>query len=71
MSAIFSVLITALMRVVVSVATAPVAEAVMRRVLIHSIKWIVNSTQNTVDDEMVAPILRELDALEHLDSLSK
>ena len=60
MSAIFSVLITALMRVIVSVATAPVAEEFMRRTLIHVLQYIVNSTRNTVDNDMAMPIIDAL-----------
>lgn len=60
MSAFLSILVTALMRVLVSIATAPVAEKFMRKVLIHSLEWIVNSTANPVDNDMIAPILQAL-----------
>ncbi len=69
MGTVISVFLTALMRVVLSVSTARVAERVVRKMLRWSIAKTVESTQNTIDDELVAPILRELDALDHLDSL--
>lgn len=60
MGTVISVFLTALLRVVLSVSTAEVAEQVVRRVLLHSLGWIVASTQNTVDDDMAAPIIKAL-----------
>ena len=71
MSAILSMLLTALMRVAVSVVTAPVAEAVMRRVLIHALEWIVASTRNTVDDDLARPIIDELRGNAVIESLGR
>ena len=71
MSAILSMFLTALLRVAVSVVTAPVAEAVMRRVLIHALEWIVASTRNTVDDDLARPIIDELRGNAVIESLGR
>ena len=60
MSSVLFVLWSALLRIMLSVVTAPVADAVMRRVLIHALEWIVASTHNTVDDDLAQPIIAAL-----------
>ena len=60
MSSVLAGLITALLSVITRVATASLAEEFMRRVLIHSLEWIVASTGNSVDDDLAQPIIDAL-----------
>ncbi len=60
MSIVLSTLITALISIITKLVTKDLAEKVLRPVLIFVLEKIVASSQNTVDDEMVAPIIKAL-----------
>lgn len=60
MSFVLSTFITALISIITKLVTKDLAEKVLRPVLIFVLEKIVSSSKNTVDDEMVAPIIKAL-----------
>ena len=60
MSIVLSTLITALISIITKLVTSDLAEKVLRPVLIFVLQKIIESTHNTVDDEMAAPIIKAL-----------
>lgn len=60
MGTVLSMLVTALISVITSLFSRTVAEQVVVAVLFHVLDKIVKSTANTVDDDMVRPILEAL-----------
>ena len=60
MSTLLSLLITSLISIITSLFSKTLVEKVLRKVLIHSLTKIVDSTLNTVDNDMVEPLLRLL-----------
>ena len=60
MSTLLSLLITSLISIITSLFSKTLVEKVLRKVLIHSLTKIVDSTLNTVDNDMVEPIIKAL-----------
>lgn len=60
MGTILSLFLTSLISVVTNLFSRAVAEQVVTAVLYHAIDKTVKSTLNTVDDDMVRPILEAL-----------
>ncbi len=58
---LISGLTTATLSVLGSLLTKTIFEAVIRRMLIAVLKRIVASTHNTVDDDIIKPILKKLE----------
>ena len=60
MSSLLSLIITALISIVTNLFSKTLVEKVLRRVLIHTLEKVVASTLNSVDDDMVEPIIKAL-----------
>ena len=63
-ASVFAGLTSATLSVFSSILTKRMFESLVRKTLIAVITKVVASTENKVDDDMVAPILKELKGLE-------
>jgi len=60
MGVLITSILTALINIFTRIATAEVAEQVIVHLLIFIMEKVVKSTRNTVDDDMVKPIIKAL-----------
>lgn len=60
MGFIITSILTALFNIATRIATAEVAESILVTMLVNLLEKAVASTKNTVDDEMVRPIIKAL-----------
>jgi hypothetical protein len=61
LSGILAIATTASLTVLKTVATKKLFEAIIRKLVVALLKFIVSSTENKVDDIAVAPIIKELE----------
>ena len=61
MSTFFALIIQAIIAIAKSLLNETLFEEVLRRATIHLLYKIVKSTKNTVDDDIVQPIIERLD----------
>jgi len=60
MGSLLSLIITALISIITNLFSKTLVEKVLRKVLIHTLTKIVDSTLNTVDNDMAEPIIKAL-----------